>query len=62
MTERKVMKAVENRTAGTRDWNYDITQYNLIRESYIEALDTMSENYKFDGVNRVVDFGCGRGR
>jgi SAM-dependent methyltransferase len=62
MTERKRDELLGIRTAGTRDWNYDITQYYRYEPTSYEALDTLSENYKFDGVNRVVDFGCGRGR
>lgn len=61
MTEKKRDELLGIRTAGTREWN-NKTQYNRYEPTPYKALDVLFDNYKFDGVTRVVDFGCGRGR
>ncbi len=50
------------RTVGTRDWEDSNIHYNRYEPTPYKALDVLSENYKFENINKVVDFGCGRGR
>ncbi|MGI6576579.1 MAG: class I SAM-dependent methyltransferase [Eubacteriales bacterium] len=62
MAERRQDKLLGIRTVGIREWKDNNVQYNRYEPTPYKALDVLSENYKFRGINRVVDFGCGRGR
>ena len=62
MGERKQDDLLGIRTVGTREWNDNNIQYYRYEPTPYKALNILAENYKFMGVNRVVDFGCGRGR
>ncbi|MGI6040074.1 MAG: SAM-dependent methyltransferase [Clostridiales bacterium] len=62
MAERKLDKVLGIRTTGIREWKDDNIDYSRYEPTPYKALEILSANYKFRGVNRVVDFGCGRGR
>ena len=62
MGERKHDKLLGIRTVGLREWKDGHAQYNRYEPTPYKALDALAENYKFRGINRVVDFGSGRGR
>jgi len=64
MRERKQDKLLGIRTVGTREWEWllDRIHYNRYEATPYRALDILSEKYMFSCVNRIVDFGCGRGR
>lgn len=62
MGERKQDKLLGVKTIGIREWSDSKGQYNRYEATPYKALNILSENYKFKDVNRVVDFGCGRGR
>ncbi len=62
MGERKRDKLLGIRTIGIREWKNDKVQYNRYEPTPYKALDVLCENYKFRDVNKIVDFGCGRGR
>ena len=60
MGERKHDKLLGIRTVGLREWKDGHAQYNRYEPTPYKALDALAENYKFRGINRVVDFGSGR--
>jgi SAM-dependent methyltransferase len=62
MGERKLDKLFGIRTVGIREWPDNKIQYNRYEPTPYKALDELAENYRFRDVNKVVDFGCGRGR
>lgn len=63
MEERKQDKLLGIKTVGMREWpdNKKFHYYRYEATPY-KALYALSENYKFRGVDTIVDFGCGRGR
>jgi SAM-dependent methyltransferase len=62
MDERKRDEALGIVTVGTREWLGVNIQYHRYEATPYRALDVLCENYDFNGVDQVVDFGCGRGR
>ncbi len=62
MGERKQDKLLGIRTVGIREWKDGHFQYNRYEPTPYKALEALVEKYKFKGINRIVDFGCGRGR
>ncbi len=62
MAERKIDKMLGIRTTGMREWKDNNREYSRYEATPYKALEILTANYKFRGVNKVVDFGCGRGR
>lgn len=62
MGERKQDKLLGIRTVGIREWADNNIQYNRYEPTPYKALNELSKNYKFKDIDRIVDFGCGRGR
>jgi SAM-dependent methyltransferase len=62
MEERRRDELLGIRTTGIREWTDDNVQYNRYEGTPYDALDVLSEKYEFRDIDRVVDFGCGRGR
>lgn len=62
MGERKQDKLLGVRTVGTRDWEGNKSQYHRYEATPYKALDELSKNYELNETDKVVDFGCGRGR
>jgi len=62
MGERKRDKILGIRTVGMREWAFNKVHYNRYEATPYKALDKLAEDYMFRDVDRIVDFGCGRGR
>ena len=62
MKERKIDKKLGIRTVGIREWNDNNVQYNRYEPTPYKALAKLCKRYKFKDINRIVDFGSGRGR
>lgn len=60
--ERKQDKLLGIRTVGIREWDDNMVHYNRYEATPYKALDEFSKHYKFRDTDKVVDFGCGRGR
>lgn len=61
MGARKYDRQLGIRTVGLREWDgHD--QYNRYEATPYEALERLFQVYRFRKGDRVVDFGCGRGR
>ncbi len=50
------------KTVGIREWLDRAVHYNRYEATPYVALDKLCKSYKFRKKDRVVDFGCGRGR
>lgn len=61
MSARKYDRQLGIRTVGLREWDGN-DLYNRYEATPYEALDRLFQSYKFQKDDRVVDFGCGRGR
>lgn len=63
MEDRKQDKLLGIKTVGIREWtDNNKFQYNRYEATPYKALNILFENYKFRDTDKVVDFGCGRGR
>lgn len=61
MGEKKYDRELGIRTEGLREWG-GTTEYNRYEATPYKALDALFKSYRFKKNQRVVDFGCGRGR
>lgn len=61
MGARKYDRQLGIRTVGLREWDGH-NQYNRYEATPYEALERLFQAYRFRKGDRVVDFGCGRGR
>lgn len=61
MAARKYDRQLGIRTVGMREWKGH-RHYNRYEATPYEALERLFEAYRFQAGDRVVDFGCGRGR
>lgn len=50
------------RTGGIREWPHRSGHYHRYEATPYEALETLFQEYKLQRTDRVVDYGCGRGR
>lgn len=62
LAERKLDRILQIRTVGLREWGSKAAAYNRYEATPYSALDKLSQVYKFNQNDRLVDFGCGRGR
>lgn len=62
MGERKQDRLLGIRTVGIREWRDNKVQYNRYEATPYKALNKLFQHYKFNKNDKVVDFGCGRGR
>src|SRR5690625_1829960 len=62
LAERKFDRKLHIKTVGLREWGKKETAYNRYEATPYPALDKLFQVYKFDRNDRLVDFGCGRGR
>lgn len=62
MAERKQDKLLGIRTVGIREWKDSKVHYNRYEATPYKALNSLFKHYKFNKTDKVVDFGCGRGR
>lgn len=62
MGERKFDQMLQIRTVGLREWRKQTDDYNRYEATPYAALEKLFSSYKLKPTDRVVDFGCGRGR
>ncbi len=62
MAERKQDKLLGINTLGIREWKDNSFHYNRYEPTPYKALDELAKNYVLRNTDKVVDFGCGRGR
>lgn len=62
LAERKLDRTLQIRTVGLREWGSKASAYNRYEATPYSALDKLFQVYQFKEDDRLVDFGCGRGR
>lgn len=62
LAERKLDSKLQIRTVGLREWGSNTPAYNRYEATPYSALDKLFQLYTFEKNDRLVDFGCGRGR
>ncbi|WP_110930752.1 class I SAM-dependent methyltransferase [Paenibacillus bouchesdurhonensis] len=62
MAERKYDQSLRIRTVGMREWRNGTVRYHRYEATPYKALDRLFQVYKLNESDKVVDFGCGRGR
>lgn len=62
MAERKHDQSLRIRTVGMREWRNGTVCYHRYEATPYKALDRLFQVYKLNKSDKVVDFGCGRGR
>lgn len=62
LAERKYDRSLQIKTVGIREWSEKERHYNRYEATPYAALEKLFQKYKLDKNDRVVDFGCGRGR
>lgn len=62
MAERMYDRTLHIKTVGLREWGKNVTAYNRYEATPYVALNKLFEHYRFNKDDRLVDFGCGRGR
>ncbi|GIN56193.1 methyltransferase [Lederbergia ruris] len=49
-------------TTGTQDWSFHLAQYHPYEATPYQALDALFHKYEWTNKDRLVDYGCGKGR
>ncbi len=62
MNEKDYDRLLRIKTAGTREWLNQSAHYNRYEATPYLALDELFLVYELKRTDRVVDFGCGKGR
>lgn len=62
MVEKQFDQMLQIRTSGLREWRKHKEDYNRYEATPYRALNQLFQSYKLQPTDRVVDFGCGRGR
>lgn len=62
MKENYYEKLLNINTKGNENWNKTSIHNHPYEPTLYEALDVLFKNYDLDKKDRVVDFGCGKGR
>ncbi|HHV39291.1 MAG TPA: class I SAM-dependent methyltransferase [Tepidimicrobium sp.] len=62
MVERNYDKSLWIKTTGIREWKDRSIHYNRCESTPYMALKELFKRYKLNKTDRLVDFGCGRGR
>lgn len=61
MIEKKYEQLLNIKTTGLREWRKE-TAYHRYEATPYKALEALFKVYKLDEQDKVMDFGCGRGR
>lgn len=62
MTEQDYEKLLNIKTMGDQKIFYDSLHYHRYEPTSYSWLDLLCKNYQFDSTDKVIDFGCGKGR
>ena len=64
MNEKKYDQSLNISTIGIREWRKrkEADDYNRYEATPYKALDKLCKKYKFNKQDKLIDFGCGRGR
>src|SRR5690625_3540482 len=62
MLEKEIDLSLGIRTTGIREWKDEDGPYHRYEATPYQALDKLFKAYTFHANDRLVDFGCGRGR
>ena len=62
MNEQQVDRMLHVKTAGTLELLNQSVHYNRYEATPYEALEELFKNYQLTNTDRVVDYGCGKGR
>lgn len=62
MAERMYDRELSIKTVGRREWRDKSVSFNRYEATPYNALDKLFKSYKIKKSDKVVDFGCGRGR
>ncbi len=62
MEDRLIDRHLNIKTLGLRDWPDPKTPYNRYEGTPYRALDSLFKEYEISEEDKIVDFGCGRGR
>jgi len=62
MHEKEIDLSLGIRTTGIREWKDEDGPYHRYEATPYQALDKLFKAYTFHANDRLVDFGCGRGR
>lgn len=62
MSEIKYDRLLNIKTMGLREWRDQTLGYNRYEATPYRALESLFQSYKLEKTDKVVDFGCGRGR
>lgn len=62
MSDTEYDRALRIKTIGLREWQDQAVDYHRYEATPYRSLDILFQHYQLRGTDRVVDFGCGRGR
>lgn len=62
MNEKDYDRLLRIKTTGMREWQHQSSHYNRYEATPYEALNVFFTEYELKQTDRVVDFGCGKGR
>lgn len=62
MNEHKYDHLLGIETTGTQDWSLHLAQYHPYEATPYQALDALFHEYEWTNKDRLVDYGCGKGR
>ncbi|HEY4554495.1 MAG TPA: class I SAM-dependent methyltransferase [Bacillaceae bacterium] len=62
MNQKEYDRLLRIDTAGMKDWPLQLAHYNRYEATPYEGLDELFGTYELDRSDRLVDFGCGKGR
>lgn len=62
MNDKDYDRMLHIKTVGTREWLNQSSHYNRYEATPYSALDELFREYELQMTDRVVDFGCGKGR
>lgn len=62
MSDIKYDEYLNIKSVGSRDWLDKLTDYNRYEATPYRALDQLFKSYTLEKTDKLIDFGCGRGR
>jgi SAM-dependent methyltransferase len=62
MYDKECDRLLRIKTVGTREWLHQSSHYNRYEATPYQALDEFFQVYELKNTDKLVDFGCGKGR